>query len=39
MASLPGGPRDYDQAMEQLDLCVKQREAQRPSIVAFLKPY
>jgi alanyl aminopeptidase len=39
MASLPGGPRDYDQAMEQLDLCVKQREAQRPSIAAFLAKY
>ena len=39
MAQLPGGPRDYEQAMERLDLCVKQREAQRPSIVAFLEEY
>ena len=39
MAKLPGGPRDYDQAMEQLDLCVTQRAAQRPSIVAFLEKY
>jgi alanyl aminopeptidase len=39
MAKLPGGPRDYNQAMEQLDLCVTQRAAQRPSIVAFLEKY
>jgi alanyl aminopeptidase len=39
MAELPGGPRLYAQSMEQLDLCVKQREAHRRSIAEFLETY
>ena len=39
MADLPGGPRDYAQAMERLDLCARQREAQPPSVAASLKAY
>jgi alanyl aminopeptidase len=39
MGKIQGGPRTYEQALEQLDLCVKRREAQRPGVVSFLKRY
>lgn len=39
MAKLPGGPRIYQQALEQIDLCESQRQAQRPGVVSFLKRY
>ena len=38
-AKLSGGPRVYEQAIEQMDLCIAHREAFRPSIEAFLKDY
>jgi cytosol alanyl aminopeptidase len=36
---LPGGPRVFAQALERLDLCVQQRETQRPGVVQFLRQY
>jgi len=39
MEKIQGGPRIYQQSLEQIDLCVKRREAQRPAIASFLKKY
>ncbi|MCG8556105.1 MAG: M1 family metallopeptidase [Proteobacteria bacterium] len=39
MQQLPGGPRTYAKAMEQLDLCIKRRAAQAPSVARFLERY
>jgi hypothetical protein len=38
-AKFSGGPLVFDQALEGMDLCITQREAQRPSIEAFLRKY
>ena len=35
---LPGGPREYAQAMEQLSLCIERRKAQRPALEALRQP-
>jgi alanyl aminopeptidase len=35
-ARLPTGPRVLSQVMEQMDLCIAQKEAQSASIDAFL---
>jgi alanyl aminopeptidase len=33
---LPGGPRSYAQAIEDMDLCIAQKQALAPGIAAFL---
>jgi len=38
-AKLPGGPRILAQSLEGMDLCIANREAQRPGVEAFLKKY
>jgi alanyl aminopeptidase len=35
----PGGPRDLEQALEQIDLCIAFSNLQRPSVATFLKKY
>ena len=37
LAELPGGPRRFAQAMEQMDLCIVGRAAQTPGVTKFLK--
>ena len=34
-----GAPRALDQVLESIDLCIARTEAQKPSVVAFLKKY
>jgi len=38
-AKFPGGPLILTQGLEQMDLCIANRAAQRPSIEAFLTKY
>jgi alanyl aminopeptidase len=37
--AIPGGPRSFAQAMEQIKLCIAYREAQLPGLKAFLERY
>ena len=38
-AKFPGGPLVLTQGLEQMDLCIAIRAAQRPSMEAFLRKY
>ena len=39
MEQIEGGPRDYAQGLELIELCVARRAAQRPGVVRFLARY
>jgi cytosol alanyl aminopeptidase len=38
-ARTPGGQGIYQRAMESMDVCIQQRQAQRPGMTAFLRRY
>jgi alanyl aminopeptidase len=38
-SKLDGGPRNFSQVLESIDLCAARKDAEQPGVVAFLKGY